>query len=60
MIRTLIVGLGWWGKVLVNSVQNKSDKIRIACGLTKTSSDDAKRYANEKGFEFVNKKTIYI
>ena len=53
MIKTLIVGLGWWGKVLVNSVQNKSEKIRMVYGLTGTSSDDAKRYAKEKGFELL-------
>ncbi len=50
MIKALIVGLGGWGQVLVNSVQGKSDKIKFVHGLTKTSSDEAKSYAKEKGF----------
>jgi predicted dehydrogenase len=49
MIRTLIVGLGSWGKTLVDSVQNKSKKINICYGLTRTASDDAKNYARSKG-----------
>jgi predicted dehydrogenase len=53
MIRTLIVGLGWWGKTLVDSVHNKSDKIKICYGLTRTASDDAKSYAKSKGIELL-------
>jgi len=54
MIRALIVGLGWWGKTLVDSVQNKSDKIEICYGLTRTASDNAKSYAKSKGFELLD------
>ena len=36
MINAAIVGLGWWGKVLVNSVQGKSDTIRFSHGQTRT------------------------
>jgi len=45
MKRALIVGLGWWGKTLVDSVQNKSNKIQIKYALTQTSSEDAKLYS---------------
>ena len=38
MINAAIVGLGWWGKVLVQSVQNKSDKIRFTAGAVRTPS----------------------
>ncbi len=38
MIKALIVGLGWWGQTLVNSVHKKSEKINICYGLTRTSS----------------------
>ena len=53
MINALIVGLGGWGQVLVNSVQGKSDKIKFVYGLTRTASDEAKQYAKEKGFELL-------
>ena len=54
MIKALIVGLGGWGQTLVNSVQGKSDKITFVHGLTRTSSDEAKAYAKEKGFGLLN------
>lgn len=53
MINALIVGLGGWGQTLVNAVQGKSDKITFTHGLTRTSSDEAKAYAKEKGFELL-------
>lgn len=52
MINAAIVGLGWWGQVLVNSVQGKSDKIRFTTGTTRTLSK-AEDFANEKGFQLV-------
>ncbi|MDC0196309.1 Gfo/Idh/MocA family oxidoreductase [Gammaproteobacteria bacterium] len=54
MIRTLIVGLGWWGKTLVDSVFDKSDKIKICYGLTRTASEEAKIYGKSKGMELLN------
>ena len=36
MIRTAIVGTGWWGRMLVNSVQGKSAAIRFTAGYTRT------------------------
>lgn len=48
MINAAIVGLGWWGKVLVQSVQNKSDKIRFTAGAVRTPSKVAD-FANEQG-----------
>jgi hypothetical protein len=33
MIRAAIVGLGWWGKVLVTSVQGKSQHIKFTHGV---------------------------
>lgn len=50
MINAAIVGLGWWGKVLVQSVQGKSDKIRFTCGATRTKAA-AEDFAKEQGFE---------
>jgi predicted dehydrogenase len=36
MIRAAIVGIGWWGRTLVNSVQGKSSVIRFTAGHTRT------------------------
>jgi predicted dehydrogenase len=49
MINAAIVGLGRWGKNLVNSVQGKSDKIRFVAGATRTVAR-AKDYAAQQGF----------
>ena len=35
MIDAAIVGLGWWGRVHVQSIQGKSDRIRYIRGVTK-------------------------
>jgi predicted dehydrogenase len=48
MINAAMVGLGWWGKVLVQSVQNKSDKIRFTAGAVRTPSKVAD-FAEEQG-----------
>ena len=53
MIRALIVGLGWWGKTLVGSVYNKSNKIKICYGLTRTASENAQCYAKSKEIELL-------
>jgi predicted dehydrogenase len=34
MLNAAIIGLGWWGKELVRSVQGRSDLIRISRGVT--------------------------
>jgi len=36
MIRAAIVGIGRWGRTLVNSVQGKSSAIRFTAGHTRT------------------------
>ena len=54
MIKTLMVGLGWWGKTLVDSVYDKSNKIKICYGLTRTASEEAKIYAQSKGMELLD------
>jgi len=53
MINAGIVGLGWWGKVLVGSVQGKSDNIRFSRGATRTRAN-AEDYAGEQGIDLVD------
>lgn len=53
MINAAIVGLGWWGKVLVNSVQGKSDKIKFTHAQTRTRAN-AEEFCGEQGIELVD------
>jgi predicted dehydrogenase len=48
MIRAAIVGLGRWGRTLVNSVQGKSGAIRFAAGYTRTRAS-AEGFCAEHG-----------
>lgn len=50
MVNAVIIGVGRWGQMLVNSVQGKSDKIKFVGGLTRTLSEDARVFADTKGF----------
>jgi predicted dehydrogenase len=54
MINAGIVGLGRWGQNLVNSIQGKSDKIRVVAGATRTRAKDAVDYAKAQGFPLVD------
>jgi predicted dehydrogenase len=49
MLNAAIVGLGGWGRNLVNHTQGKSPKIRFVAGCTR-SVDKAQSYADERGF----------
>jgi predicted dehydrogenase len=46
MINAAIVGLGWWGKTIVESVQGSSGDIRFVAGATRTVSPDVKAFAD--------------
>jgi predicted dehydrogenase len=48
MINAAIVGLGRWGQNLVNSVQNKSEKIRFTAGVLR-HPENARDYAQRNG-----------
>jgi predicted dehydrogenase len=47
MITAAIVGLGWWGKTLVESGEH-SDAIRFVAGATRTLSPEIEAFAKEK------------
>lgn len=49
MINAAIIGLGRWGQNLVNSIQGKSGRIRIAAGATRTVAKAAD-FAKKHGF----------
>ena len=51
MIDAGIVGLGWWGKTLVEAVSGSSTEMRFVAGATRTHGDEAKAFAAEHGFD---------
>jgi predicted dehydrogenase len=51
MINAAIVGLGWWGRTLVEALSGSSDKMRFVAGATRTHSDDVKDFASLHKFD---------
>lgn len=50
MMRAAIVGLGWWGKTLVEAVQGRSKDIVFVAGATRTRSPEVLDFAKKQGF----------
>jgi predicted dehydrogenase len=48
MVDAAIVGLGWWGKTLVESAEG-SDAIRFVAGTTRTISPETQEFAGQHG-----------
>ena len=48
MINAAIVGMGWWGKTLVESVQGSSDIIRFVAGASRTPSAELSAFADQQ------------
>ncbi len=53
MIRAAIIGLGRWGRSLVNSVQDSADDIRFVVGHTRTRAK-AEEFCREKALRLVD------
>ena len=51
MLNAAIVGLGWWGKTLVEAVQGHSDEIRFIAGATRTQSPEVIEFAGAQEFD---------
>ena len=51
MLDVAVVGMGWWGKTLVNLI-SKSSKLRVVKGMKRTPATEAD-FASEHGFEMV-------
>jgi len=45
MIKAAIVGMGWWGRTLVEAVQGTSDQIQFVAGATRTMSPEVTAFA---------------
>jgi predicted dehydrogenase len=50
VINAAIVGLGWWGKTIVESVQGTSDVIQFVAGTTRTITPDVQAFADAQKF----------
>tara|TARA_Y100000590_G_scaffold337881_1_gene384986 strand:+ start:5855 stop:6829 length:975 start_codon:yes stop_codon:yes gene_type:complete len=48
MINAVMIGLGWWGKHSIDSIKNKSDKIKIT-GACSRNTENHKDYITENG-----------
>jgi predicted dehydrogenase len=51
MLRAAIVGLGWWGKTLVEAVQQDSDDIHFVAGTTRTLTPEVQAFAAAQHFD---------
>lgn len=47
MINAAIVGLGWWGRTLVEAISGQSERMRFVAGSTRTLNDDVKGFAEQ-------------
>ena len=54
MIKAAQVGLGWWGKTLIESVQGTSDKIQFVAATSRTKSDDYLAFAKQHGLTYAD------
>jgi predicted dehydrogenase len=48
MIRAAQVGLGWWGKTLVESVQGVSSDIQFVAAVSRSQAEDHKQFAADQ------------
>ena len=49
-----MVGLGWWGRTIVESVQADSDIIRFVAGATRTKSAETAAFAEQQKLKLVD------
>ena len=54
MIRAAIVGMGWWGRTLVEAVQSDSDAIRFVAGATRTVSPEVQAFSETHHLKLVD------
>lgn len=55
MINAAIVGMGWWGRTLVESVQGSSSKIQFVAGATRTKSPEIQAFADANKLKLVDR-----
>jgi len=55
MINAAMVGLGWWGRTLVESLAAGSDVMRFVALTTRTISDDVKDFAKQHNLRVLDR-----
>ncbi len=53
MLNVAVVGIGWWGKVLINLMKQKRDKFTVVKGVKRNPATEAD-YAREQGIEIIS------
>jgi predicted dehydrogenase len=51
MIQAAIVGMGWWGRTLVEAVAGSGQDIRFVAGATRTQTPEVQDFARAQGLE---------
>ncbi len=54
VLRAAMVGLGWWGRTLVESVQGTSDTMQFVAATSRTRSEDYLAFAKTHGLTFAD------
>jgi predicted dehydrogenase len=54
MINAALVGLGWWGRTLVESLQDPSDDLRFVAAATGTVTPQAEEFAQAHGLALLD------
>ncbi|HEY8519814.1 MAG TPA: Gfo/Idh/MocA family oxidoreductase [Gammaproteobacteria bacterium] len=54
MINAGIVGLGWWGKTLVEAISGQSDVMRFVAGTSRTVTDELRNFADHHDLKLVS------
>lgn len=53
MIKAAMIGLGWWGKTLVESVQGSSNDIQFVAAATRTNSPETQAFCDQQKVKLV-------
>jgi predicted dehydrogenase len=48
VVNAAIVGLGWWGRTLVEAVQGRSERVRFVAGATRTVSPEVRAFVDQQ------------
>jgi predicted dehydrogenase len=54
MMCAAIVGLGWWGKTVVEAVQQDSQDVRFVAGTTRTKTPEIQAFAHAQKFQLAD------
>ena len=53
MVNAAIVGMGWWGRTLVESVAGVSDELRFVAGVTRSPTPALEEFASAQGLRLL-------